>query len=129
MLQLRIRSGKAAGTEWIAHHFPVRIGRAANADLRLEDEGVWDSHLEIDLRPGEGFFLSVTPGAYACINSQPTEHSLLRNGDQIELGAARLQFALTPTRSRALRWREVLTWVVIALLCLGQVALVYWLPD
>jgi len=85
--------------------------------------------LQIDSRPQEGFFLSVQPGARAFINAQPVEETFLRNGDIIEVGAAKLQFSLSPTRPRSLRWREVLTWVALAALCLGQVALVYWLPG
>jgi len=40
-----------------------------------------------------------------------------------------MQFGLSPTRHRSLRLREVLTWIAFALLCLGQVALIYWLPG
>ena len=80
-------------------------------------------------KPAEGFILSVLPGAVASIHNQPVEQAILRNGDVIEVGAVKLQFGLSPTRHRSLRLREVLTWVGLALLCLGQVALIYWLPD
>ena len=40
MLQLSILSGKTAGTEWVARRFPVRIGRAPDSDLKLEDAGI-----------------------------------------------------------------------------------------
>ena len=55
MLQLKILSGKTAGTEWVARRFPVRIGRASNSDLRLEDDGVWEEHLYLELDPAAGF--------------------------------------------------------------------------
>ena len=129
MLQLKILNGRQAGAELVARRFPFRIGRAPDADLRLEEDGVWDWHLQIELRPDEGFVLSVLPGAVASVGNQPVQQeALLRNGDQIELGAARLQFGLTSTRHRSLALREVLTWMALALLCLGQVALIYWLP-
>ena len=129
MLQLTILNGQQAGDELVARRFPVRIGRSAEAELRLEEDGVWDCHLEITLQPPEGLVLSVQPGALGLVNSQPVEHAVLRNGDVIEVGAAKLLFSLSPTRHRSLRFREVMTWIALALLCLGQVALIYWLPG
>ena len=129
MLQLKIIHGKTAGAEWVARRFPVQVGRAPEADLRLEEEGVWDRHLAIHLRPPDGFVLSVLPGAVASVNGQPVQEAILRNGDWIGLGAVKMQFGLSPTRHRSLRFREILTWVAFALLCLGQIALIYWLPG
>jgi len=129
VLQFTILNGKQAGTQWRARRFPFRIGRSPDADLRLEEEGIWDSHLAIELRPPEGFVLSVQSTAFASIDSQPVQHAILRNGDIIELGAVKMQFGLAPTRPRSLYFREFLTWIVLALLCLAQIALIYWLPD
>ena len=50
MIQLKILTGKMAGTEGLARHFPLRIGRAASSGFRVDDDGVWDSHLEIALQ-------------------------------------------------------------------------------
>ena len=50
MVQFKIVSGKMAGTEQVARRFPFRIGRSAEADLRLEDDGVWDDHLELSVK-------------------------------------------------------------------------------
>ena len=127
MVQLSILSGKQAGSQWVARRFPVRIGRAANADLRLDEPGVWDQHLQILLKPKEGYFLQAEKDALISVNGQPLQSSLLRNGDSIEFGASRLQFWLSESRQRGLGSREWLTWVGIALISLGQVALVYWL--
>ena|SRR5260221_83978 len=118
-----------AGADCVARRFPVRVGRAPETDISLAEEGVWDWHLEIDHRRLEGFVLSVQPGALACVNGQPVQQAVLRNGDLIELGAVKMQFGLASTRSRSLRLREALTWIALALLCLGQVALIYWLPG
>jgi pSer/pThr/pTyr-binding forkhead associated (FHA) protein len=127
MVQLRVLSGSKAGTVWAARRFPVRIGRSPSADLQLEESGVWDQHLQLDLHPAEGFVLSVQPNALAAVNGQPVRHTLLRNGDTIDLGALRMQFWLSETRQTGLRFREGLTWVSIAAISLGQVGLIYWM--
>ena len=58
---------------------------------------------------------------------QPVSRAVLRNGDTIDLGGARLQFWLSDTTQRGLRFREWLTWAGIAAVTLAQVALIYWL--
>ena len=127
MVQLSILSGKTAGTTWVARRLPVRIGRAQNSDLRLQESGIWDQHVRLSTVPAEGFVMETAPEALAAVNGQPVQRVVLRNGDLIELGSVTLQFWLSPTRQRALGWREWLTWAAIALISLGQVALVYWL--
>jgi hypothetical protein len=127
VIQLRILDGQKAGAEWVARRFPVRIGRVAPSDLCLEEEGIWDQHLHIDLQRGQGFTLTAAPDAYVAVNGERVQNAVLRNGDTITLGRVRLLFGLSPTRQRSLRLRETLTWLALAALCFGQVALVYWL--
>jgi pSer/pThr/pTyr-binding forkhead associated (FHA) protein len=127
MVQLKVLSGKKAGTVWMARRFPVRIGRAAAADLQLDESGVWDQHLQLDLSPGEGFVLSAQPNALASVNGQAVHQALLRNGDAIDVGSVKMQFWLGETRQGGLRFREGLTWAGIAIVTLGQVGLIYWL--
>ena len=127
MVQLRILSGKKAGSSWDARRFPVRIGRSPKADLQLEEPGVWDEHLVIGLQPAEGFTAETQPNAVATLNGQPVQHSALRNGDTIEIGSVKLQFWLSEARQRSQSAREVFIWTVIVLVCLAQIALVYWL--
>ena len=127
MVQLKVLSGKKAGTVWMARRFPVRIGRAAAADLQLDESGVWDQHLQLDLSPGEGFVLSAQPNALASVNGQAVHQALLRNGDAIDIGSVKMQFWLGETRQGGLRFREGLTWAGIAIVTLGQVGLIYWL--
>src|SRR5262245_60840527 len=102
MVQLRILSGKQPGAAYFARRFPVRIGRAAANDLRLEEDGVWDQHFELGLDPAEGFLLHLYPGALATINGAPLPPTPLRNGDTIEIGSLKIQFWLTETRQRGL---------------------------
>jgi pSer/pThr/pTyr-binding forkhead associated (FHA) protein len=127
MVQFRILSGKKAGAAYVARRFPVRIGRAADCELRVEEDGIWDRHAQVDFIPADGFVLAAQPNCLVAINSEPVQETVLRNGDVIEAGSLKLQFWLSETRQAGLRLRESLTWVGIGLVCLGQIALIYWL--
>jgi pSer/pThr/pTyr-binding forkhead associated (FHA) protein len=127
MVQLKVLSGRKAGTAWVARRFPVRIGRSAGADLQVEEDGVWDQHLQLDFDPAAGIVLSAQPNALAAVNGQAVDHAVLRNGDVIDIGSLRLQFWLSETRQTDLRLREAFTWAAIAAISLGQVGLIYWL--
>jgi hypothetical protein len=127
MIQLKVLSGKKAGTAWVARRFPVRIGRSASAELQVEDSGVWDQHLELHFNPAEGIVLSAQPNALAAVNGEAVQQTVLRNGDAIDIGSLRLQFWLSETRQADLRLREGFTWAAIAAISLGQVGLIYWL--
>jgi pSer/pThr/pTyr-binding forkhead associated (FHA) protein len=127
MVQLKVLSGKKAGTSWVARRFPVRIGRSSADDLQLEESGVWQQHLKLDFIPAEGIVLSAQPDALATVNGQPVHQAVLRNGDTIEIGSLRMQFWLSETRQSGLRVREGLTWAGIAAVSLGQIGLIYWL--
>ncbi|MBM3836366.1 MAG: FHA domain-containing protein [Verrucomicrobia bacterium] len=128
MIQFRFLTGSHSGTFHRIAQFPCSIGRNASADIRLEDSGVWDRHLEIDLSSDRSFVLHARPEASAFVNGQRTEQSILKNGDLIEIGAAKIQFWLDPTRQKDFRLREFFTWMALAILSVGQVALIYWLP-
>jgi hypothetical protein len=127
MIQLRILSGKHAGTTHAVSRFPCVIGRGVAADLRLEEPGVWDKHLQLDLKRGEAVIAKSLPGALARVNSQPFDSVALRTGDMIELGGTRLQFWLSPSRQRSFRAGEILTWITLAMLCLAQIVVIYGL--
>lgn len=127
MLQLQILSGKSAGVLWDTRRFPVRIGRAANSDLRLEDDGVWEEHFQLALSPPEGFVLTAQPGALVNVNGVAAQTLRLRNGDLITAGSVKLCFRLSETRQPSLRAREWLVWSLIAMLGLGELALMVWL--
>ena len=129
MIQLAILNGKQAGTRWVARRFPSRIGRTPQSDLCLDDGGVWDHHLQLEIRSGEGAVISASPDAFTALNGQQVRQAVLRNGDLIEIGSVRLLFGLSSTRQSSLRLREVLTWAILGALGLGQVALIYWLGQ
>lgn len=127
MVQLTLLNGKQAGTSWSVRLFPFQIGRATSCHVCCDEDGVWPEHLQISLQPSEGFFAAAPPDVIASVNGAIIQETRLRNGDIIGLGALKILFGLAPTRQRSLRWREALTWLALAALCLGQVGLIYWL--
>jgi len=127
MIQLKILSGKMAGTETVARRFPFKIGRSASADLRLEEDGVWDQHLELAFVAATGFVLTIHPDALAAINGHAIREAVLRNGDELAIGALRIRFWLGETTQASLRLREWLTWAAFALITAGQLVLIYYL--
>ena len=127
MIQLRILSGKMAGDIQVVRRFPFRIGRAAGNDLVLDDPGVWDNHLTLELQKNEGFTLHTAPETFAAINDQRQTSARLRNGDRISFGSAKIQFWLAAPRQRGLRLRELAVWLIIAAVTAFQFVLIYWL--
>ena len=128
MIQLKILSGKIAGTVVVARHFPFKVGRSAVANLRIEDVGIWDEHLTFFLSDGR-LEAAVQAGALATVNGETLAGAPLRNGDVIQIGAAQMAVGLTATRQRSFRGREALVWIGLALLSLSQVGLIYWLLN
>jgi hypothetical protein len=126
MIQFDVLSGRQAGSRTVVRHFPFQIGRAPGNHLQLDDDGVWDRHVALELQKG-GFNLAVAPGAMAAVNSEPFQNQILRNGDVLTIGSAKLQFWLAAARQRGLRWRELFVWMLPALVTLGQFTLIYWL--
>jgi pSer/pThr/pTyr-binding forkhead associated (FHA) protein len=125
MIQLHVLSGKMAGNRVDASRFPFRIGRAPQNDLPLEDDGVWDQHATLEFRKKEGFRLATAPEAIATVNAKPAADILLRNGDVVTLGSAKLQFWIAPARQRGIRLRENLVWALLLLVTLTEFLLIY----
>jgi pSer/pThr/pTyr-binding forkhead associated (FHA) protein len=125
MVQLKVLSGKMAGTEMVARRFPFRIGRGRDSDLRLEEDGVWDGHLELEFNSADGFTVTSASGALTAINGKSAQRAALRNGDCIELGVVKVQFWLAPARQKGLRIREWLTWAAVGLVAAAQIGIVY----
>lgn len=127
MIQFSILSGKRAGTQAVARRFPFRIGRTAENDLQLQDDGVWDEHLTIEFQSQAGFNLTTEPNALVTINGELVRTAVLRNGDIIAFGSVKIQFWLAAARQGRLAVRESFVWALIAIVTAGQMALIYWL--
>jgi pSer/pThr/pTyr-binding forkhead associated (FHA) protein len=127
MIQLNILSGKSAGNQTVVRHFPFRIGRAAENELQLEDDGIWDDHLALEFQPQSGFNLAIAPDALATVNGEPVQEKILRNGDIITLGSVKIQFWLAAARQGSLLIREFFVWSLIAAVTAVELVLLYWL--
>ena len=125
MIEINVLNGRVAGKTVAARRFPFGIGRHKAADLCLEEPGVWDRHLRLDLQETEGITLTVAPEARATVNGQSVQATRLRDGDVIEIGAVRLRFRLAATRQRDLPLREGLTWLAWGALCAVQIGLLH----
>jgi pSer/pThr/pTyr-binding forkhead associated (FHA) protein len=123
MVQLHILSGKKAGAQFTGTRFPIHVGRAAEADISVDEPGVWPRHLKITRRP-EGLVCQAEANARVGVNDVQVDQAVLRNGDVISIGALKIQFALAPVRQSSLFAREWLVWTALAVICLGQVALI-----
>ena len=95
--------------------------------MQLEDDGVWDQHFTLAFQKKEGFNLTTAANALATVNGQSVQNVILRNGDIITIGSAKLQFWLAAARQRGLRLREFFLWALIIAVTSAQLALVYWL--
>jgi pSer/pThr/pTyr-binding forkhead associated (FHA) protein len=127
MIQFNVLSGKKAGAQLAARRFPFRIGRAPGNELQLDDEGIWDRHLTVEFDRRKGFTLATAPDALAAVNGDPVQTAILRSGDIITLGSARLQFWIAAVRQRSLRLREAFVWGLLAAVTAGQFVLIYQL--
>lgn len=127
MVQLHVLNGSRAGTAHHARRFPCIIGRAEVDDLRLVDMGVWENHLQLDLVVPDGFRLCRLGHGRASVNGAEFDDHLLRNGDLIELGAAKVQFWLAEVQQTSNRVREALILLGLVALVITEVILIGWL--
>jgi len=127
MVQLRILSGQMAGDNLVVRHFPFCIGRAAENDLCLTDEGIWDYHFMLEFQKKEGFTFQTFEEAFAAVNDESQKTTRLRNGDIISFGSVKIQFWLAAPSQRSLLLREWFVWVLLAGITAAQITLIYWL--
>ncbi len=129
VINLQVLQGKAAGLNYQTGRFPLRVGRAADDDLRLPDLGVWDHHITITLRD-EGYHYQVPESALLLVNSERSDSGRLRNGDLLELGSAKLRFWLAAAHQPGLAIREGMAWLFMVALTAFQLwLLLKWLPT
>ncbi len=127
MVQFDILSGNQAGTRMVARCFPFRIGRAPGNELQLADDGIWDRHLTVEFNPEYGFSLTTALEAIATVKwcAGSKDRSSQRRRHHGRLGENPV-LARRPPRQGSLRLRENFVWALLALVTLGQFALLYW---
>jgi pSer/pThr/pTyr-binding forkhead associated (FHA) protein len=126
VLSLHIQNGRKAGKDFVFRQFPIRIGRLPSSDLRLEEPGVLDEHLEI-LWNGSNLVVKTCHGALALVNSHPVTETALRSGDVITAGETRFLFHLSPVVQGNHLFVERVLWGGLAALCVTQVCLLFLL--
>lgn len=129
MVRLVQCDGRGQGRvhDFALRSLPVILGRAAACGVPLEEVGVEDSHAQVRLVPGEGIWLSACGGGEVMVNGAAVQDVRLQEGDEIELGGAKLEFGFVPTVQRTFRLREWSIWVGIAALTLTQLVAVHLL--
>jgi hypothetical protein len=87
-------SPESRGEEQVLHltHSVTVIGRAAEADLRLNDPGVSRKHAEIRLENGQFTLVDIGSTNGIRLNNAPVTRQQLAPGDRIELGSTTLVF-------------------------------------
>jgi tetratricopeptide (TPR) repeat protein len=90
MFTLQVRCPGAADREWLLNPGRYRIGRAADAEIQLLDNGVSSWHCELEIT-SDGVIvrdLGSTNGTY--INGQLIREATLRAGQWLTVGASQL---------------------------------------
>ena len=128
LAQLMVSNKPDASLQITLHDLPVRIGHAADCQLRLTAKGVWKYHVELDLDRDDGFFLRPVSKASTLVNDEPLKEEFkLANGDVIILGQTKVQFLIGPVRQQLSGTRETLCWMWLAAFMAAQVWLIRWL--
>jgi predicted component of type VI protein secretion system len=128
LAQLTVLNKHGASLQITRADLPVRIGRAADCQLRLEEKGIWDHHVELDLDRDDSFLLRPASEASTLVNDEPLKEEFkLANGDVIILGQTKVQFLIGPMRQQLSGTRETLCWMWLAAFMAAQVWLIRWL--
>ena len=94
---LTVLTGPQKGLLLALQGVPITIGRAADADLVIEDAGVGAHHTRVARAPNGAFYvvdLGSTNGTF--IDADRVGIALLRNGDLLRVGpTAEIRFTIT----------------------------------
>jgi pSer/pThr/pTyr-binding forkhead associated (FHA) protein len=125
MVLLQILTGSEQ-QQVIVSKSPFRIGRSPEADLQLEQTGVWSEHAQLSLDAASSrIFISACAEAVVFVNGERISHHPLRNGDLLQIGSAQLIFALAPARQIGLKFWQSLSWALLLIVTAVQVVLIY----
>jgi pSer/pThr/pTyr-binding forkhead associated (FHA) protein len=68
---------------------PRVIGRGANSDIRIDEVGIADRHVQLELQGDRVVLRSLAPNAGAVVNGVPVRDAVLAPGDQLVLDTHR----------------------------------------
>lgn len=89
----RLIHGKAPGVSHVLELSEVIVGRSETCDIRLDDPYVSRRQARI-YRDGEQVFIQNIGGNPILVNAEPTDRSILNDGDMILLGKTQLVFRM-----------------------------------
>lgn len=108
----------------------VVVGRATDCDWVLAGPGVRDRHAAIETRPDGYYLVALDDPSSVRVNGVAVRAQRLRTGDEVELGGVRLRFEVVHGVNSTARRPSLLSGVaavIVALLGLGQLAVVAWI--
>ena len=128
MVQLNILSKDNQQQLFLFKSFPILIGRGKNCHLQLDDMGIWENHLELNLNEARHFTIRTVSDASAMINGEPLEGvERLHNGDFIGIGMVKIQFWLGAVQQKNLGLREAAAWTLLLAVTIAEIYLLLWL--
>ena len=71
------------------HQYPVRLGRSASADIRLEDRWLSRHHCEIDMTDGELIIRDLGSKHGTYVNECQIDEIAIESGDELRIGITR----------------------------------------
>jgi diguanylate cyclase (GGDEF)-like protein len=84
---LIVLAGESFGQMFPIDRPEVVIGRAADADLRLRDDGVSRRHARIAATKGDLYLEDLASANGTLLNGEPIRRALLKDGDTIQVGS------------------------------------------
>src|ERR1700752_3668394 len=106
MLLLRVTDTPGPVPEHPAASFPYRIGRSAQAELRIEEAGVWENHAVVLPSENLHFVIRSEGESLLLCNGEPVRTVQLASGDELSIGAARMMVSLAPAGQKSLGLAE-----------------------
>jgi len=102
MARLRVSDNGVDFDVYLDDKLRVRVGRADECEITLEDTQASRLHAEVTLTDA-GFVLQDRDSANGtAVNGRPVKQHPLRDGDEIRIGAARMRFS-DPDQAERLR--------------------------
>jgi len=97
MVMLRVLEGKEVGRGYPIHKTPVSLGRDALCDISILDQRMSRQHAMLFYFQPDFYLkdLGSTNGSF--VNDKRIKQALIKNGDQVKVGATVLEFIVSST--------------------------------